>query len=219
MLMGTGRSYSYKEIISHYEHCLEQFGDTCRGVDWPNEKDARTRYKVMMDMVDLNQGSTVSILDFGCGTAHLLEYVNQQSYADQVEYTGLDISDKFIEVARNKFPGHRFMTSDILEDQEVPGPFDYIIMNGVFTEKRQLTFEEMWDYFRDMISGVFPYAAKGIAFNVMSSHVDWEREDLFHLPMDLLASFLSGNISRNFVFRNDYGLYEYTCYVYREPGV
>ncbi len=55
-----------------------------------------------------------------------------------------------------------------------------------------------------------------MAFNVMSKHVDWEREDLFHLPFDTLAEFLKKELTRNFVFRNDYGLYEYTTYVYRE---
>jgi hypothetical protein len=37
---------------------------------------------------------------------------------------------------------------------------------------------------------------------------------LFHLPLDLLSNFLVKNISRNFIIRNDYGLFEYTVYVY-----
>lgn len=54
-----------------------------------------------------------------------------------------------------------------------------------------------------------------MAFNVMSKNVDWEREDLFHMPLDELSAFLTSSISRNFIIRNDYGLYEYTVYVYR----
>jgi hypothetical protein len=54
-----------------------------------------------------------------------------------------------------------------------------------------------------------------MAFNVMSKHVDWERDDLFHLPFDELGRWLVSSISRNFVIRADYGLYEYTTYVYR----
>jgi hypothetical protein len=49
----------------------------------------------------------------------------------------------------------------------------------------------------------------------MSKHVDWEREDLFHLPFDRLTSFLTNRLSRHFVIRHDYGLYEYTTYVYK----
>jgi len=63
---------------------------------------------------------------------------------------------------------------------------------------------------------VFSHAAIGIAFNVMSKHVDWERDDLFHLPFDTLAEFLEEHLTRNYVFRNDYGLYEYTTYAYQQ---
>ena len=93
--------------------------------------------------------------------------------------------------------------------------FDYIIMNGVFTEKNTLSFDEMFSYFQKVILRVFPKAKIGLAFNVMSKHVDWEREDLFHLPFDVLAAFLMKNVSRKFYIRNDYGLYEYTTYVFR----
>jgi hypothetical protein len=60
-----------------------------------------------------------------------------------------------------------------------------------------------------------------LAFNVMSKQVDWERDDLFHLPLDRLLTFLSREVSRHVVIRHDYGLYEYTAYVYQsstDPG-
>jgi len=88
-------------------------------------------------------------------------------------------------------------------------------MNGVFTEKRGLSFDEMFSYFKELMKKVFSHAKIGIAFNVMSKHVDWERDDLFHLPFDTLASFLTREVSRNFVIRHDYRLYQYTTYVYR----
>jgi len=56
---------------------------------------------------------------------------------------------------------------------------------------------------------------RGMAFNVMSKCVDWERDDLFHLSMDDLGLFLKNNLSSEFSFRFDYGLYEYTAYVYK----
>jgi hypothetical protein len=73
----------------------------------------------------------------------------------------------------------------------------------------------MFSYFKQLVQKVFEHAQIGIAFNVMSKHVEWERDDLFHLPFDLLAEFLSKEVSRNFVFRSDYELHEYTTYVYR----
>ena len=40
---------------------------------------------------------------------------------------------------------------------------------------------------------------------------------MFHVPFELLASFLARDVSRHFLIRHDYGLYEYTAYVYRDP--
>ena len=57
---------------------------------------------------------------------------------------------------------------------------------------------------------------RGPAFNVMSNKVDWERGPVY-VPFGLVASFLAREASRHFVFRHDYGLYEYATYVYREP--
>jgi cyclopropane fatty-acyl-phospholipid synthase-like methyltransferase len=156
----------------------------------------------------------IKLLDFGCGASHLHEYIIRNNLFN-IEYSGLDLSEQFIELSRRKFPSTDYYCLDIL-DAEVDLPdFDYIVMNGVFTEKRDLLFDEMFEFFRAVVSRVFEKARAGIAFNVMSGQVDWERSDLFHLPFDLVASFLARNISRRFVFRHDYGLYEYTTYVYR----
>lgn len=204
----------YDKIVRHYEDCLDQHGDTHKGVDWPNPEDAEVRYSVMLGITTFHDANgTTSILDFGCGTGHLLEYISGNTEM-HIEYSGLDISKKFVDVARSKFPNNTFYCLDILETP-IGRTFDFIVMNGVFTEKRELSFDEMWEYFTNILKVVFDYSDKGIAFNVMSKNVDWEREDLFHVSLDKLTDFLVKNLTRNFVIRNDYGLYEYTVYVYK----
>lgn len=207
----------YNKLVEHYESCLEKHGDTHLGVDWPNAGDAEKRYQVMLDMVSLNNDrvNEVSLLDFGCGTAHLFEFIKKNGYIN-LAYSGMDISQKFVDVAKVKYPDNSFYCTDILETNcDLPN-FDYVVMNGVFTEKRELSFDDMWAYFTKMIPAVFQKTNKGLAFNVMSKNVDWERDDLFHVSLDLLSGFLCKNITRNFVIRNDYGLYEYTVYVFKK---
>nr|WP_315473114.1 class I SAM-dependent methyltransferase [uncultured Undibacterium sp.] len=209
------REKSYLRIVEHYESCLEKYGDTHLGVDWPKLEDVETRYRVMLGLIPAERRLLeVSVLDFGCGAAHLLEYIQASPYRG-LQYSGLDLSKPFVDLSKAKYPAVDFYCLDILENPTVLPSFDYIVLNGVFTEKRNLTFEEMFAYFCRMVQVVFEKARYGIAFNVMSSHVDWERDDLFHLPLDRLAKFLVKDISRNFVIRNDYGLYEYTVYIYR----
>ena len=205
----------YQCIIDHYENCLEKYGDCHLGVDWPNKKDAEKRYRVMLDVIKPIGSDIIELLDFGCGSSQLYQYI-LQNRMENIAYSGLDISDKFIQLSRNKYPSNTYYCMDILEKgADIPN-FDYIVMNGVFTEKRNLSFDDMLSYFKRVIRKVFYKTNIGIAFNVMSKHVDWERDDLFHLSLDSLASFLIKKLSRNFIIRNDYGLYEYTSYVYKE---
>ena len=204
----------YLGIVSHYESCLQRHGDTHLGVDWPRQRDAEISYGVMLDVIrPADRNASVQLLDFGCGASHLYEYILTRRM-DRISYSGLDLSEKFIELSKSKFPAVNYYCVDLLnEDTTIPN-FDYIVMNGVFTEKCGLSFDEMFSYFKRLVAKVFEHAEVGIAFNAMSKQVDWERDDLFHLPFDILASFLSRKLSRNFIFRHDYGLYQYTTYVY-----
>ena len=205
----------YMIIVAHYEACLEEHGDTHLGVDWPNEEDANLRYKVMLEIIKENNHNKVSLLDFGCGASHFYEYILQHEL-NNLEYSGLDLSESFIDLSRKKFPHVCYYCLDILDGQVNLPDFDYIVLNGVFTEKCNLSFDEMFSYFKRVVHYLFSKTRIGIAFNVMSLHVDWERDDLFHLPLDTLAAFLTKELTRNYTIRNDYGLYEYTTYVYKE---
>ncbi|WP_277640149.1 class I SAM-dependent methyltransferase [Wolinella succinogenes] len=210
----------YNEIVEHYEKCFEKFGDTPQGVDWTKEEQVEYRYQVMLELINFREKSFYitqkkSLLDYGCGLSHLYEYIEKNNI-DFIDYTGLEISSKFFNKSKQKFPENKYILGDILKDKNIlVDRYDYIVMNGVFTEKRNLSYESMFDYFEQMIISVYQYCNKGIAFNVMSKQVDWEIDTLFHVPLDDMANFLTKKISRNFIIRNDYGLYEYTVYLYK----
>lgn len=205
----------YLKIIRHYENCLEKFGDTHLGVDWPKVEDVDKRYQIMLELIPEYIIDNITLLDFGCGAAHFYDYLIRKNRTT-IKYSGLDLSEKFITLCKSKYPELPFICGDVLIDPNLISNFDYIIVNGVFTERRELNEEEMFDYFKSTIKILFEKCNHGIAFNVMTKHVDWEREDLFHLSFDKLASFLKSEISTNFIFRNDYGLYEYTTYIYKQ---
>lgn len=209
----TIRDLPYRHLADHYEACLDRHGDSHLGVDWPNADDAETRYRVMLDIVQTPQDAPVSLLDIGCGAGHLLEHI--RTTGQSFNYQGLDISEKFVGLCRTKFPETTFHHADLLQDTQGIEPADYVILNGVFTEKLSLSQENMVDFMQALLTAAWPLAVKGLAFNVMSTQVDWQRDDLFHMPFDALASFLTESLTRRFVFRQDYGLYEYTVYLYR----
>jgi SAM-dependent methyltransferase len=204
-------------IVAACEDDLERYGDSYLGVGWTKSKElAELRYRLMLDVIRGPHDEEVSLLDFGCGASHLLEYMIELGITG-VRYSGLDLSPKFLALSRSKHPSVTYYELDVLEDSLRLPDFDYIILDGIFNYRGELSHEEMLGYCHELLRAVFPKAKRAIAFNVMSTQVDWERDDLFHLPLDELASFLTTHLSRHFVVRHDYGLYEYTTYVYREP--
>lgn len=207
-------SDKYLSIIRHYEDCLSKYGDSHKGVDWPNLNDALKRYQIMLESIKNNVSHPISLLDFGCGASHFYEYIISQNRND-LSYIGLEISKDFFNLSKSKFKQNHYIYGDVLKNPEIIPNVDYAIFNGVFTEKRDLTFDEMENYFHEILIQVFKRVRNGISFNLMSKSVDWEREDLFHYPLDRLSNFLCHKISRNFIIRNDYGLYEYSTYVYK----
>ena len=202
---------SYLKLAEHYDKCFKEHGDTHLGVDWPKLEDTFKRYDVMLGLI--KEETSISLLDFGCGTASLNQYIEFLKIKN-IKYSGLDINDGFYNTSKLKFPNNDFYCLDILKNESISN-FDYIVCNGPFTEKRDLSQEEMMDFFTSVIKKLWNKCDKGIAFNLMSKHVDWERDDLFHVSLDELGWFLKNNLSRNFIIRNEYGLYEYTAYVYK----
>ena len=65
----------YMSIISHYESCLEIYGDSHLGVDWPKKEDVEIRYQVMLEVIKPLVNEKISLLDFGCGASHLYQYL------------------------------------------------------------------------------------------------------------------------------------------------
>ena len=205
----------YREIYKHYEQCFIRHGDNHKGMDWPNYLDAQSRYRIMADVIKFCQLEleTPTMLDFGCGTGHFLDFLRAANL--DIGYAGCDISHLFIEQCRLKYPGEIFFQTDLLDGGAIDGKYNFICMNGVFTERRSLSNQEMWAFCESMLGEVFRAANHGVAVNFITKNVDWEREDLFHLSLDKLTGFVSKSLSRNYIIRSDYGLYEYTIYIYR----
>lgn len=206
----------YLRIVEHYESCLRDHREGAGAVDWKSAEDAATRYDVMLGVVR-DRAAPASLLDFGCGLAELKPHMERTGYG-ALRYSGLDISPQFAAAARARFPQSEFLCLDVLQPGQTLPPFDYIVMNGIFTRRHDLGLEDMWGYFERLLGKVFESCRVGLAFNVMSSVVDWQNEALFHADPGRLVGFVGKSLTRHFTLRNDYGLYETTCYLYREPG-
>ena len=206
---------NYEVIYKHYEECYIKHGDNNLGVDWPNKNDLIKRYKLMLNIIiDKNKSNT--ILDFGAGCGGLYEYILDNSI--NINYNALDISKIYCDRLEEKFKNINIYNIDILQDNiDLLPNFDYIIMNGVFTEKRDLSDEEMWNFLTNVLVKIIKKTNIGISFNVMTPNVDWKEPYLYYLSFDKITKFLKENISKNFNINQSYGLWEYTIYIYKNP--
>lgn len=211
-------SNEWSALVTHYERCLERHGPTPKGVDWPNGPDLAIRFHTLLGLLDAATPEPRPVLlDLGCGPGLLLDYLSATGRLQTVEYRGIDLSPSMVAAARKRWPDRDISCRDVVQDPLPEQSVDYVIMNGVLTEKQTLSHEVMATIAKELIAAAFAAARVGIAFNVMSRHVDWQRPELFHWGFDDLSAFLCERVSRHYAFRSDYGLYEYTTFVWRAP--
>jgi len=206
----------WNPIIAHYESCFARHGATPKGADWPNDRDLAIRFGVMFEFL-ADAAEPPSVLDLGCGAGLALDYLTATGDIDRVRYHGIDLSAVMIAEARRRWPQHEFSCRDIITSPLPDESVDFVVMNGLLTERVSLSSEAMTNLAKAVIAAAYRTARIAIAFNAMNAHVDWQRGDLFHWPFDEVADFLKREVSPHYAFRADYGLYEYTCIVRRSP--
>lgn len=204
------------------EDDLRAHGENHKGVGYNHsEQQARDRYALMLDVIRPQfhvPGAQIDVLDVGCGLAGLFSYIRGEDRFRHLSYRGIDISPAFLDAARRSNPEADLRLVNILNEDAANLATDYGVINGLFNYRGPVPYQDMLRYWQDMVEKAFSLARHGIAFNVMSKIVDWERDDLFHLPFEVMSAFVAARLSRHFVIRHDYAAREYTVYVYRTPS-
>lgn len=207
----------YMALVEGVEALFAEHGDTHVGLGYPKADGFHDRYRTFLDVTrfgpDAGKGGT--LLDVGCATGCVLDEIKASGRSD-IQYRGVDLSPVMIDKAREKHPEADFILGDPFELTNIwSDEPDYVLLCGLFTWRRDMSNAEMTAYMAKFLRIAFDSCKRGVAFNVMSHHVDWQRDDLFHVPFDVMAAHLKAELSRNYIFRADYGLFEYTTYLYK----
>jgi len=94
---------------------------TQEGVDSPSRQKIREI---------LGQFPGATLLDAACGPAVELE--GYRKYGTQVDYTGMDATQKMIDYARSLFPGQKFRLGDITRIDQEEGSYDVVLARHIF---------------------------------------------------------------------------------------
>lgn len=197
---------SYLSIAKVYEDCFKKHGATCKGIDWPVQKEVETRYTEMLKPV--TDGST--LLDVGCGYAGLFEHIRKHKHS--VKYSGLEINQPQYEYCVKKYPDIEFLLCDILKE-EVDLSFDFVIMNGVLTAKYDLSFEEMYEYSKSLIAKCYKICRSCLSVNFTSPFA--EKKDKLFSPSFCQVGDIAHQLTDKFCINHSYLGFEQCLYLYK----
>ncbi|MDD4761557.1 MAG: class I SAM-dependent methyltransferase [Candidatus Pacebacteria bacterium] len=202
-----------RNFKKHYRSTFITHGPTAKGADWKNQTDADLRCRFMLEILDDHSSNKIpSILDVGCGFGSLLKIAKHQKIS--LDYTGLDIVPEMITAAKKIHPSAKFFNNDIfaLSDRH---RFDYVVANGLLTQKLQASNAAMEKFMFRLINKMWSLAKIGIAFNVLTSRVDFKSpENFYYDPAFLLKK--TEKLTRFFKIRHDSSFFEYTVFLYKK---
>jgi len=202
--------YLLLKVDRYYSDKFEMFGPEPKGVDWKNREHQLKRFNVLMD-IGISSGDRV--LDVGCGYGAFYDYMVKKGL--KVDYVGVEMVASMVEYAKQRFKNANFLHADFLT-LELSEGFDYVLASGTYHVKLDVEEKEWWEkVVKPSIEKMWRLCRKGIAFNMMSPFVDDRYDRLFYPEISEVMDFVSG-FTRKFTFRHDYGLFEFTVYLWRD---
>lgn len=195
-----------KRIINLYEQRYHSYGYDIKTVGWKDWKQQALRFKILTDPFDL---SGKSVCDVGCGFGDFFRFLKERFKG--IRYTGIDVSPSLIAEARKRYPAGEFLLADILKkDLSSRKRFDYCFLSGAFNFR----ISDNIGFAKKMIKKMFSITEEAVAFNMLSTYVDYRKRMNFHYrPEDVFR--YAKSLSRFVGLRHDYPLWEFTVYISR----
>ena len=207
MLLDGGRARDDGRNIDIYNDLARRYGHDVRSLDWASRESQEQRFRVLAAVGDLNGRS---VLDVGCGLGDFAAWCARQSIAP--DYTGIDLTPRMVELARECLPAQAFRASDLFALPLPPDgqAWDYVVASGIFA-KRQ---ENPEGYLRDAVARMFALCSTATAFNVLSTWAPSSEGSEFHAdPVRTLEYCRS--LTPWAVLRHDYHPRDFTVYLYK----
>ncbi len=137
---------------------------------WESEEAQHLRFDMLLSSVDLGGRR---LLDVGCGTGNLLEYINSRGI--EVNYTGVDILEKMIAIAKSKKLDCNFLCMDIFKNNSfTSNSFDVVYTSGIFN----LNLGNNRQFLKNALELFLDLSVSYVVFNLL--HVDSpDREDKY----------------------------------------
>ncbi len=203
---------TFKIIERMYDASLAMHGDSPQATQQADIATQEQRMRVLCQVAELSEAK---VLDFGCGTGHLLDFMRTEC-GYRGEYVGYDVCRSMVETAVAKHTDARFEHRDILA-AGIPEDFDVVLITGTFNN---LTGNN-WEWMTRCLELLFARTRIALAFNNLSAYVDFFSDGLYYEDPARVFRFCKEQLSPLVTVRHDYCVktgvvpYEFTTHVYR----
>lgn len=201
----------HPDIIEEYRRSFALHGDTPAGVQWPRGRQALRFAALTRHIVD----DGFSVLDYGCGLAHLKPYLDQ--HFASYEYRGVDLVPEFVEAVAAKFPD--VSVRQIRSFLDVVEPVDHVVISGTFNI---IDGGDRGAYLRRVeatLLHLFELTKVSLAVNFMTDRVDFMQRHALHVNLGEMIGFVQDRMSARVLSNASYMPYEFTLVVLKDAEI
>lgn len=201
------------EVAEYYSSKLAEHGETPRGVDWNGEESQALRFEQLSKVID--KQNYFSVNDLGCGYGALYDFLNQRY--ESFLYSGIDVSESMVSAAKQRYRNKSEVSFVVSNEPEKTA--DYGIASGIFNVRMDRSDDEWKSYFEATLELLDRTSRLGFSFNGLTSYSDADkmRDYLYYADPCMLFDLCKRRYSRNVALLHDYGLYEFTILVRKQP--
>lgn len=197
-----------KDLKAYWDRNAEKYGDTPRALDWGSWESQRMRFEVLSRI--LPDGYSGSVLDVGCGLGDLYGYLTGRW---EIQYLGIDISEKMLEIAKKKYPEVTFKLHDMTKKLDMK--FGYVLLSGSLNKRISLDPVDQYKWTETILRNMWGSCKIGMTFNMLSTYADSVAEDDFQYSPERIFKFAQ-TLSRKVKLDHSYMPHDFTIYIFRE---
>jgi len=200
------------KLAEHYNELGQKHGYSPNATQQSCLATQEKRLQVLLEMPGNFKGAKV--LDFGCGTGHLLAVLEQSGF--EGEYVGYDISSELLSIARAEHQSGRFELKNIFESP-IEESFDWVFISGVFNND----IEHNQEFMQQVLQTLFPKARKGLVFNALSHYVDYQSPGLYYFDPCWVFDYCKRHLTTHVVLNHAYQIkpdvipFEFSCCLHK----
>lgn len=170
---------------------------------WESEAAQKLRFKEMIGSIQLDNKK---ILDVGCGTGNLLEYIGERFSG--YSYTGIDVLSMMIEKAKRKNLRGEFICMDLFKNNVYkPKSFDVIFSSGIFN----LNLGNNQEFLKRAVEQFAGIAREAVSFNLLwdksqdkdNKYYYFSPDEVYHYIKTHYRQFWSITITKGYL-HNDF---------------